>query len=63
VAGPPYDHDDSDIGTLELSKVDTANNVVAGKFDRIVFKNRNKNSVFPKKVVFENGSFEMKIIQ
>lgn len=63
VAGPPYDHDEDDLGTLELFKVDSVNNIVAGKFDRIVFKSRNKNSVFPGKVVFENGSFEMEIIQ
>jgi hypothetical protein len=63
VAGPPYDHDDSDIGTLELTMVDTVSNIVAGKFDRIVFKNRKKNSFFPQKVVFENGNFEMKIVQ
>jgi hypothetical protein len=63
VAGPPFDHDDNDKGILELTKVDTVNNIVTGKFDRVVFKNRKEHSFFPEKVIFENGSFEMKIIQ
>ena len=63
VAGPTYDPVDGETGTLELTKIDTINNIVAGKFDRIAFKNRNENSFFPQTVVFENGHFEMEIVQ
>jgi hypothetical protein len=52
VAGPVYDLDADDNGILELTKVDTVKNIVAGKFDRVVFKNRKGEQFFPRESNF-----------
>lgn len=62
VFGATYNPDDSE-GVFELTKLDTANNVVAGTFSRIVFKNRTPDSPYPQAVIFENGKFEMMITE
>ena len=63
VAGPLYDHDDTVPGFLELTMVDTVAKKITGNFDRMVFKNRRPSSFYPLTVVFENGTFEMAIIE
>lgn len=69
VAGPIYDHDDTLQGFLELTTVDTVAKKIAGNFDRMVFKMRITPSTqfapehYPQTAVFENGSFEMSIIE
>jgi hypothetical protein len=65
VVGPYYFHDDSSVGFLELTMVDTVLKRVAGKFDKAEFiiKEEGWEDRYPTKIKFEDGEFEMDIIE
>lgn len=65
VLGPIYFHDDSSIGFLELTMVDTFLKRVAGKFDKVEFiiQEEGWEDRYPSKIKFEDGEFEMDIIE
>ncbi|TAK40521.1 MAG: hypothetical protein EPO28_10005 [Saprospiraceae bacterium] len=65
VFGPLYLHDDNSIGFLELTMVDTILKKVAGKFDTVAFviMGEGGEDKYPRKVKFEDGEFEMDIIE
>lgn len=65
VFGPLYLHDDSSMGFLELTMVDTLLKRVAGKFDKVEFIifEEGWEDRYPSKIKFEDGEFEMDIIE
>lgn len=65
VVGPYYLHDDSSIGFVKLTMVDTILMRVAGIFDKaeFVIKEEGWEDRYPSKIKFEDGEFEMDIIE
>jgi hypothetical protein len=64
VVGAVYAHDDASTGYVELTNVDTASNVVEGRFDKVVFIRYTPiESIYPETVVFKRGKFRMKIVE